>query len=92
MGLETKDLDARTRCLVHHDASTHHARIVEYEHSALGQELCLISDVALGDGAVVVDEELRRRALLEWKLCYALIGERIVEVVDINMSLHSLPV
>ena len=56
---EAEDLDARTRCLVHHDAGTHHARIVEYEHCARGQELCHIAEVTLGDGAVVVDKELR---------------------------------
>ena len=87
--LKAEDLDTRTRCLVHHYARAHHARIIKYEHRTLGQVVCHRAKVALRDCAIVVNEQLRRRALRQRKLGDTLIRKVVVIVVDIYMSFHS---
>ena len=77
---------------MHHNARAHNARIIKYEHCALRQILRNIAKVALGDSAVVVDKQLRRRTLRQWKLGDALIGKVIVKVVNIYISFHYIKI
>ena len=86
--LEAEDLDARTRCLVHDDACAYDLRVVEYDERRCRQLLVDMAETALADGAVAVDEQFRVAAVRKRELGYALLRQRIIEIVYVDVTFH----
>ena len=88
VGLEAKDLDAGARRLVHDDAGADDLCVVEDQQRPFGQLFAQSAEAAFADRAVAVDEQFRGRAFAEREFRYALVGQFVVEFVDIDMAFH----
>ena len=88
MGFEAEDLDAGARRLVHDDACADDLRIVEDQHRPLGQLFAQPVEAALRDRAVAVDEQLGGGAFGQREFGDALVGQIVVELVDVDMAFH----
>ena len=85
---EAEDLDAGARRLVHDDAGPDHLRVVEDQHRTRRQDLAQIAEVSLGDRSVAIDKQFRGRTFGQRKFCNAFVRQRIVVVVDVDVSFH----
>ena len=88
VGFEAEDLDAGARRLVHDDACADDLRIVEDQHRPLGQLFAQPVEAALRDRAVAVDEQLGGGAFGQREFGDALVGQVVVELVDVDMAFH----
>ena len=87
-GLQAEDLDASSRGFVHDDAGADDLRVVEDQQLPGGELLADVGEMALGNLAVTVDQQLRGAALGKRELGDALLGQVVVVAVDVDMSFH----
>ena len=87
--LQTEHLDTRPRRLVQDDARADNLGVVEHQQRLRRQLASQIAETPLGDRAVAVDEQFRVAALREREFSDTLVGQRIIEIVDINMTFHN---
>ena len=86
--LKAEDLDTCPRGLVHDDAGAYDLRVVEYDECGRGQLLVDVAETALADGTVAVDKQFRVAAVRKRKFGYALLRQRIIEIVYVDVTFH----
>ena len=86
--LEAEDLDARTRRFVHDDPRPDHLRVVEHQQLPRRQHVAQVGEAPFGDRASAVDQQLRCAPLRERELRDPPVGQVVVVVVYVDMSLR----
>ena len=87
--LEQEHLDECARGFAEVHTRLNHLGIVENHKCALGQIVGQAAERVVGDLPLAPDEKFALVAACKWKLGYALIGKRIVVIINSNVfSIH----